>query len=223
MKTHSTFPDSTFETFMRTHQNAVFSLAMRLLNNEAEAQDIAQEVFLKAYQHYSELETSPNALAWLRTVARNLCINHLNRYRFRWRFFSELSVDGETESTPDHWAAATPPQNESEANDQRQILQRALSQLPQAQRVALVLFHFENLNYAEIAAQLRISLSKVKMDIFRGRIALRNRLRNDPEEGLSLSESHLRSKSCRNNAAVLSRQKGWASTWITAPKWCPNH
>jgi hypothetical protein len=60
--------------------------------------------------------------------------------------------------------------------DHRRLLEQALQKLPSAQRVPLVLFHFENLTYEEIAAKLRISLSKVKTDIFRGREALRKKL-----------------------------------------------
>jgi len=61
--------------------------------------------------------------------------------------------------------------------DQRQLLERALDKLPPAQRIPLVLFHFEDLGYEEIAKQLGISLAKVKTDIFRGREALRKKLR----------------------------------------------
>jgi len=209
---------------MQAHQNAVYSLAVRLLANETEAQDIAQEVFLRAFQHFTELKDSPTALAWLRTVARNLCINHLSRYRFRWRFFSELSADGENETSPDDWPANAPTQNEAEAIDQRQVLQRALAQLPQAQRVALVLFHFENMNYADIAAQLGISLSKVKMDIFRGRIALRRRLRHDPDNGLSLSEDRRRIPSVRACGRMqVSGGRKWRPAWPLRIAWCPNN
>ena len=79
-----------FEAFMRNYQNMVFSTAMRLLANQAEAEDISQEVFLKAYERFSELKDSPTVGGWLRTVARNLSLNHLSRYRSRWTFFSDL-------------------------------------------------------------------------------------------------------------------------------------
>ena len=58
-----------FEQFMRNYQNMVFSTALRLTANEAEAQDIAQEVFLKAYERYGELRSSPTVGGWLKTVA----------------------------------------------------------------------------------------------------------------------------------------------------------
>ena len=77
-----------FTTFMRNYQDMVFSTAIRLVGNEAQAEDISQEVFLKAYEHFESLQTSPTAGGWLKTVTTNLSLNHLTRYRNRWRFFS---------------------------------------------------------------------------------------------------------------------------------------
>ena len=165
-----------FVEFMRAYQNMVFSTAVRLLGNEAEAEDISQEVFLKAYERFDDLSKSPTASGWLKTVTRNLCLNHLSRYRARWRFFSEMfSAEGDEETTFDIPAPETTSHQANEA-DQRRLLEQALQRLPSAQRVPLVLFHFENLGYEEIAARLRISLAKVKTDIFRGREALRKKL-----------------------------------------------
>src|SRR6476659_5028516 len=66
-----------FEVFMKNYQNLVFSTAMRLLANSAEAEDVSQEVFLKAYQRFSDLCDSPTVGGWLRTVTTNMCLNHL--------------------------------------------------------------------------------------------------------------------------------------------------
>ena len=176
-----------FETFMRDYQNMVFTTAYRLLGREAEAEDIAQEVFLKAYAHYDELATSPTAGGWLKTVARNLSLNHLTRYRNRWRFFSEFEKEGEPEQEP--FAATLPApdthQQAVDTADQREILGEALQKLPSSQRVPLVLYHFDNLSYEEIAARLKVSLGKVKTDIHRGREALRRRLSLNSEVAVS--------------------------------------
>jgi RNA polymerase sigma-70 factor, ECF subfamily len=175
----------TFELFMRSYQNMVYSTAVRLLANEVEAEDICQEVFLRAYEHFEELRQSPTAGGWLKTVARNLCLNHLTRYRSRWRFFSEMQNEQEDDAPLEF---AGPDHHEEDLNraDQRQVLEEALKKLPPAQRIPLVLFHFESLGYEEIAARLGISLSKVKTDIFRGREALRRKLR----WRLEFEESH---------------------------------
>jgi RNA polymerase sigma-70 factor, ECF subfamily len=167
-----------FEAFMRNYQDMVFSTAYRLLGREAEAEDIAQEVFLKAYAHFDELASSPTAGGWLKTVARNLSLNHLTRYRNRWRFFSEF--EREDEADPEPFSANLPApdthQQTVDTADQRELLEAALQKLPSAQRVPLVLYHFENLSYEEIAGRLKVSLGKVKTDIHRGREALRKRL-----------------------------------------------
>src|SRR5437762_746958 len=167
-----------FEAFMRAYQNMVFTTAVRLLGNQTEAEDVSQEVFLKAYERYAELKDSPTVGGWLKTVTRNLCLNHLSRYRARWRFFSEMSADhGEGETSAPEWAAPDTHEQQVASADHRQLLEAALQKLPPAQRLPLVLYHFEDMSYEEIAAKLRVSLSKVKTDIHRGREALRRRLR----------------------------------------------
>ena len=167
-----------FEAFLRKHQDLVFSTAMRLLANRAEAEDVTQEVFLKAYLRFGELEHSPTAGGWLRTVARNLSLNHLTRYRSRWSFFSELFAGrGEEEAeTPVDFPAPENVEEEMAVADRKQLVEVALQKLPPTQRVPIVLFHLEGLSYEDIAAQLGISLGKVKTDIFRGREAVRKRL-----------------------------------------------
>src|SRR5215471_16103967 len=142
-----------FEAFMGKYQNMVFSTAMRLLANPVEAEDVTQEVFLKAYERFADLSKSPTAGGWLKTVTTNLCLNHLSRYRSRWSFFSELFHGSQEEGD-----AIEP-------------------EFPAAQRVPLVLYHMECLPYEQIAERLGVSLGKVKTDIFRGRDALRKKLR----------------------------------------------
>lgn len=167
-----------FETFLINYQDMVFSTAMRLLANQAEAEDVTQEVFLKAYERFDDLSQSKTAGGWLKTVTTNMCLNHLSRYRSRWSFFSELrSADHGESDAPEVDFADTKDFGESLADaDRHAVVETALRDLPPAQRVPLVLFHLEGLSYEDIAAKLRVSLGKVKTDIFRGREALRQKL-----------------------------------------------
>jgi RNA polymerase sigma-70 factor (ECF subfamily) len=197
-----------FETFMQAYQNMVFSTAVRLLGNDAEAEDIAQEVFLKAYERFQELSQSPTVGGWLKTVTTNLCLNHLSRYRARWRFFSEmLSRDDSNDATLEIPAPDTASNKIDEA-DYRRLLEQALQKLPTGQRVPLVLFHFENLTYEEIAAKLQISLSKVKTDIFRGREALRKKLSLPSTDRDEWSEFKPPVKTPRSDEASKSNRLG---------------
>jgi RNA polymerase sigma-70 factor (ECF subfamily) len=168
-----------FEAFVRRYQDMVFATAVRLLGNVSDAEDAAQTVFLRAFERYGQLAGHPGAGGWLKTATRNLCFNHLSRYRARWKFFSELdSPDGDTtyESTLESQVSRA---LGIEAADQHARLEEAIRNLPDHQRVPLVLFHFEDLGYQQIADTLKVSLAKVKSDIHRGRETLRRLMTDD--------------------------------------------
>jgi RNA polymerase sigma-70 factor, ECF subfamily len=174
-----------FEAFVRDYQDMVFTTAYRLLADEMEAQDIAQEVFLKAYECFDDLRFSPTVGGWLKTVTRNLCLNHLTRHRSRWRLFSDLTGkredDSDGGSLDEQFAAPEAGYPEIETADQRALLAGALDKLPAAQRVPLVLHYLEDMSYEAIAQSLNISLAKVKIDIHRGRLALQRILSRNRE------------------------------------------
>jgi RNA polymerase sigma-70 factor (ECF subfamily) len=161
---------------MHAYQDMVFSTAARLTGNDAQAEDIAQDVFLKAYENFDQLRSSSTAGGWLKTVATRLTLNHLSRYRRRWRFFSELRRDDSDEdselefTTPDLTPDAIVA--DIDAEQRQAIIEQALRELPEHHRVPLVLYHFEDMPYQDIANQLRVSLPKVKTDIQRARMAL---------------------------------------------------
>ena len=90
-----------FEAFVRKHQDMVFGIAVRLLGDESEAQDVSQTVFLKAFERFDHLGKTPSAGGWLRTVTTNLCLNHLSRFRARWHLFSQRRP-GESETEPSY-------------------------------------------------------------------------------------------------------------------------
>ena len=165
-----------FEAFLRAYQDMVYATAVRLVGRAPEAEDIAQTTFLRAWERFDALCDNPAAGGWLKTVATNLSLNHLSRHRSRWRLFSELTApeheDGGRsfeDTLADLRSAADP----VAAADQQASLERALRALPPHQRVPIVLFHFDDQSYEQIAARLRVSVGKIKTDIHRGRLALR--------------------------------------------------
>lgn len=176
-----------FESFMRSYQNMVYSTAYRLLANDAEAQDISQEVFLKAYDRFGEIGDSPKVGGWLKAVTRNLCLNHLTRHRRRWRLFTDMRRERSDGEEGEDYGSQLADEGASTAEagelaDQRTLLERAMMGLPRDQRLSLALYHFEDMSYDEIARKLKVSLSKVKTDIMRGRQALKARLEDKREE-----------------------------------------
>ena len=160
-----------FDAFVREYQDMVFAVAVRLLADEADAEDVAQTVFLRAYERFGEIEHDARVAGWLKTVTTNLCLNHLERYRARWRFFSEFGeADGAAFDVADE---APTPEGRIDDAARHAALEAALRSLPPHQRVPLVLFHFEQHGYDEIARLLGVSVGKVKTDMHRGRLALR--------------------------------------------------
>jgi RNA polymerase sigma-70 factor, ECF subfamily len=181
---------------MHAYQNMVFSTAARLTGNDAQAEDLAQEAFLKAYENFEMLRENPSAPGWMKTVITNLALNHLQRYRNRWRFFSDLKradADDDESDTPimDALLGSTTADDvlaSADADDRSALVEKVLQSLPDHQRVPLVLYHFEDLPYQEIAERLRVSLPKVKTDIMRGRMALAKMLAKNTSLRASLEE-----------------------------------
>lgn len=159
-----------FEAFVLEFQDLVYGTALRLLSNPAEAEDVAQTVFMKAFERFDDVVGNPSAPGWLKTVTTNQCLNHLNRYRNRWRLFSEM------ESGPSGPTGPAGPSGPSGPEEVVEVLESTLRTLPAHQRVPIVLFYFDELSYQQIADRLSVPLSKVKSDIHRGRQALREAL-----------------------------------------------
>jgi RNA polymerase sigma-70 factor (ECF subfamily) len=165
---------------MQAYQDMVFSTAARLTGNDAHAEDLAQETFLKAYEHFDTLRTSATPGGWLKTVVTNLTLNHLSRYRKRWKFFSDLRSNDPDDDEPESGipeallGCSTPDEMFGSVQDdeRRNIVEHALKQLPDHHRVPLVLYHFEEMPYQDIARRLNVSLPKIKTDIMRARGAL---------------------------------------------------
>ena len=135
---------------MRAYQDMVFSTAARIAGNDAQAEDIAQEVFIRAYEHFSDLRSSVTAGGWLKTVTTNLTLNYLSRYRKRWRLFSELRSTAEESDSdgPDlGWEAPDTVLEDLSAEQRAAIVDAALRRLPDHQRLPLVMYHFDDLSY----------------------------------------------------------------------------
>jgi RNA polymerase sigma-70 factor, ECF subfamily len=165
-----------FEAFVREYQDMVFATAVRLLGREAEAEDVAQTVFLRAFERYGALAGNPAAAGWLKTVTTNLCLNHLSRYRARWQFYGGLEDTVHGASLSSRLVLMPTAGEDIERAERQASLERALRQLPDHQRVPIVLFHFDEMSYDAIARALGVSVAKVKSDIHRGREALKREL-----------------------------------------------
>jgi len=148
-----------------------------MLAHRQEAEDLTQEVFLKAFQSLDQLRGESKVSTWLYRIALNRCLNHLRRKRReRWLSLDFLFPTDEGDSTAQ--PAATE-DNPREALQQRELetgVQAAIRSLPDAQRAALVLHVYERLSYAEIAVVMRCSVASVESRLHRAKQNLARRL-----------------------------------------------
>ena len=154
---------------VRRHQTSVFNVCYRLMAERAEAEDMAQEAFVRAYQRLATFDTSRPFGPWIRRVAANLCLN-----RFQRRTPAQVSLEDETDQVEADPSAA--PEQARVQQEQAERLRAAILDLPPHDRAVIELRHFHDLSYQSIARTLDMSLSDVKSHLFRARRRLAARL-----------------------------------------------
>jgi len=168
-----------FAELMQRHQDRVYRLALRLLRQRQEAEDAAQEVFLKAYQNAGRFIPSSTVAAWLNRITANFCLNRLRSRAVRKEVPWE-DLDTPSVQTRDFAAAGTRANNPLDLITGKECavhIQQALEGLPENQRQALLLKRFGDFSYQEIGEMLGLSASAVDGLIKRARQNLRQVLR----------------------------------------------
>lgn len=169
-----------FEVLVGRYQARATGLAYRLLNHRDEAVEVTQDAFLKAYAKLDSLSHPERFGSWLLKIVSNLSLN-LRRSRALRRSVSlEAPADGAEGrgemNRPDR-RAATPAELAS-AGELERVIQQAIEQLPEAQRVALVLFSIEQMPQRDVAEILGCSVEAVKWHVFTARKKLKDRLKD---------------------------------------------
>jgi RNA polymerase sigma factor (sigma-70 family) len=165
-----TSEDEDFSMFFNDLYPSLCRFLECMLGGRERAQDIAQESFLQLYRTGLGSFPEGEARFWLYRVARNFALNELNKGQTRQRLFEKVA-----DVFRANRVKVLNPEQELEVAERREILLEMLGTLPEQQRSALLLREQEEMSYSEIAEVLSISESKVKIDIFRARNALRER------------------------------------------------
>lgn len=155
-----------FRKLSDEHLKAIVTFSHRLVGNHAEAEEIAQETFLRVWQKADSYQPKAKLSTWLHTIARNIAID---RMRKRSRKEEAFEIDDERDASP---ASAVPSQLLA-AKETRQQIERALDSLPERQRSALALCHEQGLDNPAIAEVMGCSVEAVESLLSRGRRALR--------------------------------------------------
>ncbi len=161
-----------FGELVKNHQRAVFNIAYRLTYNWQEAEDVAQEAFLKAYQAMNRFDPERPFGPWIFRIATNMALNRIKRGH------PEVDIDKVTVlADPSH-----SPDARAVAAERSTMIRVAVAALPPNYRAAIELRHFQGLSYREMSEQLGAPLSDVKSWLFRARRKLQDMLEEISEE-----------------------------------------
>lgn len=160
--------ENAFTELVDRHRDAVVNLTYRYLGNRTDAEDLAQEVFLKIYRARDRYEPAAKFTTWLYRVAANACLNEVRDRRRR-----PTHSAGDLEDAAGGGAS---PVEEAERSELREQVRAALAELPERQRMALLLNKFHGLGYEEMADSLGMTVPAVKSLLVRARENVRLRI-----------------------------------------------
>lgn len=169
-----------FTALVQTYQHAVYNLCYRMLGTAEQAEDAAQEAFLRAYAQFQRYDPERPFKTWLFAIASHHCIDVLRRRRMIW-------LDIDNEPLAGHPALREPrlgPEDVALKHEYAADVQALLDRLPPKDRAAVVMLYWYNLSYQEIAVVTGATVSSVKSRLHRARVAMADAMRqNDQARG----------------------------------------
>jgi RNA polymerase sigma-70 factor, ECF subfamily len=170
---------SAFEKIVLKYQDRVFNLCYRLLGDRDEAEDSAQDVFIKVYRSLKGFRFKSSFYTWLYRVVINTCKNRIKSVEYR-RSKSRVSIDNDKDNREYGIPVITDnrpvPDKTLEQKEKMARIQEALNSLPSDQKTVVILCDIEGLSYEEIARITKNRLGTVKSKLSRARLGLRNKL-----------------------------------------------
>ena len=180
---------SAFDLLVRKYQHKVVKLVLRYVRNPAEAEDIAQEAFIKAYRALPQFRGDSAFYTWMYRIAINTAKNSLaSRDRSPIAYDLDLTDPEESHSVQTKLQDPDTPEGMALTEEIRGIVNSAIEGLPEELKTAIVLRELDGLSYEEIAAAMECPVGTVRSRIFRAREAIDKRLREVFEGGLGRTE-----------------------------------
>ena len=170
-----------FSEIITRHKNLVYSVVLRMVNNQDDANDLAQEVFIKVYKNLDKYFPDFKFSTWIVKITTNHVIDYRRKKKYETVSMEEVEYKLISENTPEL---------DCLEKEERLLLNQLLNKLPDIYKVPIVLYHQQGLSYQEIAETINEPLSKVKNRIFRGRKLLKEELLKMKEgEDIGLQQS----------------------------------
>lgn len=176
-----------FAQIVAEFQTPVFNLAFRMLGNRSDAEDAAQETFLRAYAQLKSYNPEQSFSTWLLSIASHYCIDRLRRRKFLWVSFDEPQMDesGSSEGSVALVDDDPSPEQQALAHEREAQVQAGLQKLAPSYRLVVVLKYWYEMSLEEIAQMTGDNVGTVKVKLFRARQMLSKALRAAPNTTFS--------------------------------------
>ena len=161
--------EKAFEELLNKYKNSVFSICYRMVRNQTDAEDLAQEAFVRTFSVLDRYDPSYPFSSWLYRITSNLCIDFLRRAKDGTVSFDQPIEGAEGDMQRQFPANVVMPDRKVESDEMMAALEEAIKVLPDHYRIIVILRHQEQLSYEEISENLGIPLGTVKARIHRAR------------------------------------------------------
>ncbi|MDW7679009.1 MAG: RNA polymerase sigma factor [bacterium] len=168
-----------FEQLVEKYKLPIINFCLRFSGNKDDAEDLAQDVFVRVFQAAERYEDRAKFSTWLYRIAVNLCLNHQRRKKLITFLSLDRNHHDSSERSSDNLEAlfsSSTPEREYELKEQQRLVQQAINSLPENQKTVVILYRYHNLSYQEIAKILNISISAVESRLHRAKLNLKKRL-----------------------------------------------
>lgn len=163
-----------FRQLFEQYQHPVYNICYRMTGNREETEDITQDVFIKIFHAIGKFRGEAKLSSWIYRIVVNTCLKRERRKKLESWISLEFLFQEKEQFQPE--SPAESPDQQIEIAEKEQIVQKAIQSLPARQKTALILHHYENLSYQEIAAIIETSLSAVESVLYRAKENLAQKL-----------------------------------------------
>ena len=171
--------EKAYRELIERHQAQVYSLALRMVRRAEDAEDLAQETFVRMFRALSRYDPTRPFTAWLFTIATRLCIDHIRRRKVGVISLTRREQDSEEEYQIEvEDPGLLPDEVATHAEEERRVAD-LIESLPAHYRIVVILRHLQDLSYEEIAEALHLPLGTVKARIHRARALLKARIEGE--------------------------------------------
>ncbi len=168
--------EKAFEEIVNIYKHLILNIIYRYTSNYDDAEDITQEVFVKVWKNIKSFKGKSKFSTWLYRITVNHCLNYINKHKKDPISFERVVGKGRVSNTPNSEIIY-------EKKNKAEIIREALSNLPDRQKIALILSKFEYKSYNEISHIMGVSISSVESLIFRAKVNLKKELLPLKEKG----------------------------------------